>query len=106
MNLSARTLRFAAACLVLVLRPAAGAESAAESAADSGAAPQATSGTAAEPAATVHQATRVVALDAPPAPQGRASAPIVAAADAAEARPPSTPDWSFTPRRSFQGRRR
>ena len=105
MNLSARTLRFAAACLVLVLRPAAGAESAAESAADSGAAPQATSGTAAEPA-TVHQATRVVALDAPPAPQGRASALIVAAADAAAARPPSTPDWSFTPRRSFQGRRR
>ena len=102
MNLSARTLRFAAACLVLVLRPAAGAESAAESAAT----PQATPGTAAEPAATVHQATRVVALDAPPAPQGRASAPIIAAADAAAARPPSTPDWSFTPRRSFQGRRR
>ena len=98
MNLSARTLRFAAACLVLVLRPAAGTESAA--------APQATPGTVAEPAATVHEATRVVALDAPPAPQGRASAPIIAAADAAAARPPSTPDWSFTPRRSFQGRRR
>lgn len=90
MNVTAHTVRWAAACLLLALRPAAAAESPAEP----------------ERAAAVHAKTQAAVRDAAPAPPGGASAPIGAGTHLAVPMSPVAVDWSYTPRRTFQGRRR
>jgi hypothetical protein len=90
MNPASHPIRFAAACLLLALRPA----------------------LAAEPAATPQRAealvvpTTTVVADAAPARQGGASAATGAIADAAASAPRAALDWSSTPRRAVQARRR
>ena len=90
MNVISHRVRFAAACLLLALRPAVGAEPS----------------EAPESVAAVQATTQVAASGSVPAPQGGASAPIGAASDAAVPASPPALDWSYAPRRSFQARRR
>jgi hypothetical protein len=59
-----------------------------------------------ERATAVHAATPALVAETVPMPQRAATAPIGAATDAAVPAPPPALDWSYTPRRSFQARRR
>lgn len=90
MNATSHMIRLAAACLLLALQPAAAIEP--------GAVP--------ERAAAVQATTQVAASDSVPAPQRGASAPSGAAGDAAVPALAPALDWSYTPRRTFQARRR
>jgi hypothetical protein len=90
MNATSHRIRFAAACLLLALRPAVGAEPSA----------------APESAAAVQATTQVAVSGSVPPPQGAANSPIGAASDAAVPASPPALDWSYAPRRSFQARRR
>ena len=57
--------------------------------------------------ATVVQATPpALVAETAPAPQRAANPPNGAATDAAAPAAPAATDWSYTPRRSFQARRR
>jgi hypothetical protein len=90
MNPRSHMIRFAAACLLLALRPALAAEP----------------GVAPESAKTPDAATSALVAQAAPAVQGSAGAPIGAASDAAVPAARTAVDWSYTPRRTFQARRR
>jgi hypothetical protein len=90
MTSASHPIGFAAACLLLALQPAVAVEP--------GAAPQHTE--------TVYTPTSAVVAQAAPAVQGSASAPIGATSDAAVPVARTAVDWSYTPRRTSQARRR